>query len=68
MQYGELIPVNEDVPETKTEEQKDQEFIDAYMQLCKQYKRTLSASPGWRHSLDGNDFRLTFQFTVTRTE
>jgi len=67
-QYGELVEAEENRSIERTDQQKDQEFINAYMQLCEQYKRTLSAAPSWRHSLDGNDYRLTFNFTVTRKE
>ena len=41
----------------KTEEQKDQEFLDAYKKLCDKHKRGLTFIPGWRYSQDGNDFR-----------
>ena len=50
----------------KTEEEKDQEFFDAYKKLCDKYKRGLSAVPAWRFSQDGNDFRLVINLAVNR--
>lgn len=52
----------------KTEEQKDQDFLDAYKKLCDKHQRGLSAAPSWRYSQDGNDFRLVINFTVTRAQ
>ncbi len=52
--------------EEKTEEQKDQEFLDAYRRLCDKHKRGLTASPAWRYSQDGNDFRLQINLAVNR--
>jgi hypothetical protein len=52
----------------KTEEQKDQDFLDAYKKLCEKHQRGLSASPSWRYSQDGNDFRLVINLSVTRMQ
>ena len=51
---------------TKTEEQKDQEFLEAYKKLCDKHKRGLSATPAWRFSQDGNDFRLVVNLAISR--
>ncbi|KKL59596.1 hypothetical protein LCGC14_2213760 [marine sediment metagenome] len=50
----------------KTEEEKDQDFLDAYKKLCDKHKRGLSASPAWRFSQDGNDFRLIINMGIQR--
>ena len=50
----------------KTEEEKDQEFLDAYKKLCEKHKRGLTATPSWRFSQDGNDFRLVINMQVSR--
>ena len=50
----------------KTEDQIDQEFLEAYRKLCDEHKRGLTASPAWRYSEDGNDFRLQLQLSVNR--
>ena len=49
-----------------TEEEKDQKFLEVYQQLCEKYKRGIQASPAWRYSEDGNDFRLIINITVSR--
>ncbi len=53
--------------ESKTEEQKDQECLDAYKKLCDKHRRGINASPIWRYSDDGQDFRLQIQISVNRT-
>ena len=50
----------------KTEEEKDQDFLDAYNKLCEEHKRSLGAIPGWRFSSDGNDYRVVIQMQVQR--
>ena len=50
----------------KTEEEKDQEFLEAYKKLCDKHKRGLTATPSWRFSQDGNDFRLVINLAVNR--
>ena len=50
----------------KTEEEKDQDFLDAYKKLCEKHKRGLTATPSWRFSQDGNDFRLVINMQVSR--
>ena len=65
-QYGELIEAEKEQPIETTEEQKDQNFITAYTDLCKQHNRTLSAKPDWSYSQDMGDFRLTIKFMVSR--
>jgi hypothetical protein len=52
--------------EKKTEEQKDEEFLKAYRELCDKHKRGLSTSPSWRYSEDGRDFRLVIDISVSR--
>ena len=52
----------------KTEEQKDQDFLEAFKKLCDKHERGLSASPSWRFSQDGNDFRLVISMAVNRYE
>jgi len=52
----------------RTEEQKDQEFLEAYKKLCDKHKRGLSFIPGWRFSQDGNDFRLIVNIQVSRQD
>lgn len=53
-----------------SEEEKkiDEKFLKEYQKLVEKYKRTLSFSPSWRHSQDGNDFRLVINTTLQRLE
>ncbi len=49
-----------------TEQKKDEAFLADYQKLCNKYKRGLQASPAWRFSQDGNDFRLVINLSVQR--
>jgi len=40
-QYGELIEAEKDEP-IKTEAQKDEEFLDAYFELCQEHGRVIN--------------------------
>lgn len=48
----------------KTEAQRDDAFLEAYKKLCRTHDRELAPNPYWRHSEDGNDFRLQIQLLV----
>ena len=50
----------------ETEELKDKAFLDAYQELCDKHRRGLTASPSWRFSQDGRDFRLVIDLAVNR--
>ena len=52
----------------KNEDDIDKKFLEEYQELCEKHKRGLSAVPGWRHSQDGNDFRLVVNIGVQRWE
>ena len=54
------------VQASKSEEQKDQDFLTAYEVLCKRHRRELNATPGFRFSQDGNDYRVVIQMQVAR--
>ena len=50
-----------------TKEEKDQKYLDEYEKLCVKHNRRIMASPNWRYSEDGNDFRLIINLSVMRT-
>ena len=51
---------------TKPEEVRDREFEAAYKKLCEKHQRGLTATPSWRFSQDGNDFRLIINMVINR--
>ncbi len=50
----------------KTEEEKDQDFLDAYKKLCEKHKRGLTFNPSWRFSEDGSDWRMQIGIGINR--
>lgn len=54
------------VKKAQTEEEKDQAFLSDYQKVCNKHRRGLQASPAWRFSQDGNDFRLVINMSVQR--
>ena len=49
-----------------TEEEKDEQFVEAYNKLCEKHGRSIITAPTWRFSADGNDFRLALVTKVNR--
>jgi flagellar capping protein FliD len=48
----------------KSENQKVQDFVTAYNQLCKKHNLQIVTTPAWRISQDTGDWRLVIQSSV----
>ncbi len=52
--------------EEKTEQQKADEFVEAYKKLCEEHGFTINVTPTWKQSMDTGDFRLVLQTSVQK--
>lgn len=52
--------------EKKTDQERVDEFLKEYRELCQKHKLQLIVTPQWRFSPDGNDFRLQLQEQVIK--
>lgn len=55
-----------DEPKTKTEQEREEDFIAEYKALCKKHGLMINVTPIWKQSLDMGDWRLALQMSVEK--
>jgi len=55
-----------EMTEEKTEQQKAEDFIIEYKQLCEKHRLVINVTPTWKQSLDTGDFRLVLQTNIQK--
>ena len=52
--------------EEKTEEQKAEDFVKEYQQLCKKHGFFITVIPGWAQSRDTGDWKMTLTTKISK--